>query len=203
MKKLFAIFCAVCLMPSFSAQAWIGGPFSNNSYGGQGGSDGIWEGVATGANLVGITRFAIGNVYPGIGSPATTAPANVVFPPGIVVTTPSISSGNAVIGAYGSQTTATFYFQGDFYATGTTFGSVSTASGSVFAVGSASDGANVLEFAYAGSLSGSGGFTYGGFMPSQRAFTAVGVAGITGTVAGEVPITVFGSKVSDSILLGL
>lgn len=54
MKKIFAAFCALVLMPSFSAQAWIGGPFSNNSFFGEDGDDGVYEAVA----------FPIGNKSP-------------------------------------------------------------------------------------------------------------------------------------------
>lgn len=70
MKKLFAIFCAVFLMPTFSAQAWIGGPFSNNAFFGEDGDDGVYEAVAypvrnpNGKGLtngVGTFRWAVTN----------------------------------------------------------------------------------------------------------------------------------------------
>lgn len=66
MKKIFAAFCALVLMPTFSAQAWIGGPFSNNSYFGENGDDGVYEAVAYPvggqfANGIGIFRWGVGN----------------------------------------------------------------------------------------------------------------------------------------------
>ena len=70
MKKLFALFCAICLMPSFSAHAWIGGPFSNNSFFGENGDDGVYEAVGfptSGvSNGVGIFRWAVANNVVGI-----------------------------------------------------------------------------------------------------------------------------------------
>lgn len=204
MKKLFAVFCAVCLMPTFSAQAWVGGPFSNYNFSGQGGADGIWEGVVSGTDVVGITRFAIGNTYAGVGTPTTTTPQQTAAGGGgAIITTPSIASGNAVIGAFASTTSAVFYFEGDFYGQGTTLGSVSPSSGSVVALGNSTDGANTIEFYYRGSLTGSGGFAYSSVRAPQRSFTASGQITDTGAVAGEVAITVFGTKVSDQILLGL
>ena len=72
MKKLFALFCAIVLMPAFSAQAWIGGPFSNNSFFGEDGDDGVYEAVAFPTvdpanpavpvlNGIGIFRWAVTN----------------------------------------------------------------------------------------------------------------------------------------------
>ncbi len=70
MKKLFAIFCATFLMPTFSAQAWIGGPFSNNAFFGEDGDDGVYEAIAYPvknpngrgiANGIGTFRWAVTN----------------------------------------------------------------------------------------------------------------------------------------------
>ena len=66
MKKLFAIFCAVILMPSFSSYAWIGGPFSNNTYFGEDGDDGVYEAVAIPVggqfnNGIGMYRWGVSN----------------------------------------------------------------------------------------------------------------------------------------------
>lgn len=60
MKKLFGIFAAIVLVPTFSAQAWIGGPFSGNSYSANG-DDGIYEAVATLSNGLGMFRWAVNN----------------------------------------------------------------------------------------------------------------------------------------------
>ncbi len=68
MKKIFALFCAVFLMPTFSAQAWIGGPFSNNSFFEPAGTDGVYEATATALNGIGSIAFSVGNEFQGAGA---------------------------------------------------------------------------------------------------------------------------------------
>lgn len=60
MKKVFAVFSAVILMPAYSSFAWIGGPFSQNSYF-ENGDDGVYEAIAATSNGVGLYRFAVRN----------------------------------------------------------------------------------------------------------------------------------------------
>jgi len=53
-------------MPTFSTYAWIGGPFSNNTYFGEEGDDGVYEAIAipTGGQLnngIGIFRWGVAN----------------------------------------------------------------------------------------------------------------------------------------------
>ncbi len=60
MKKVLGVFLAIVLMPASQVQAWIGGPFSNNSYF-TNGDDGIYEAYATLQNGTGLFRFAVRN----------------------------------------------------------------------------------------------------------------------------------------------
>jgi len=60
MKKGIGLFLAVVLMPAMSAQAWIGGPWSANTYASNG-DDGVYEAVATMTDGVGMYRWGVGN----------------------------------------------------------------------------------------------------------------------------------------------
>lgn len=60
MKQAFGIFAALVLMPSFQVHAWLGGPWSNDTYQ-TNGDDGIYEAVATTSNGVGMYRWAVTN----------------------------------------------------------------------------------------------------------------------------------------------
>ncbi|MEM9017565.1 MAG: hypothetical protein AAGC68_11170, partial [Verrucomicrobiota bacterium] len=122
MKQLFAIFCAIILMPMFSASAWIGGPFSNNSYFGENGDDGVYEAVASATNALGLFRIVVGNSFAGSQEIATEGSSTVVtdiFGNVVaVINTPGIASGNIVIGGFGTASNLWFY-EGVSY-TGTT-----------------------------------------------------------------------------------
>jgi hypothetical protein len=50
-------------MPSFSAQARIGGPFSGNTYFPENGDDGVYEVAATATNRTGLYRIVVGNEF--------------------------------------------------------------------------------------------------------------------------------------------
>lgn len=56
MKKIGAILSLVGLLSQSSAFAWIGGPYSNNTY--DGNSGGIFSGTIRGRNLTGLFKFA-------------------------------------------------------------------------------------------------------------------------------------------------
>lgn len=60
MKKVFAVFCALILMPSLNAHAWAGGPWSNNNVTTTG-DDGVYEAVAVATNGTGIYRWGVLN----------------------------------------------------------------------------------------------------------------------------------------------
>ncbi len=60
MKKAFAVFAAIILMPSLNAHAWVGGPWSGNNAS-PSGDDGVYEAVATATNGSGIYRWGVKN----------------------------------------------------------------------------------------------------------------------------------------------
>lgn len=200
MKKVFAIFSALCLMPSFSAQAWIGGPFSANSYFGEQSTDGVYEAAASTVNGVGLYRFAIGNEFQGINPAGVNAsvPSQSTVQPGQLVTVPGISSGNVVIGAWGSGFTNVWFYEGVQYF-GTTLGTVNQVLGQVIGMATSSDnlgqGANTITTAFRARLVKDSEFL------AATPFEGVGRAQ---TSAGDrFRFTVLGSKVSNNLLFGL
>jgi hypothetical protein len=235
MKKIFAAFCAIVLMPSFSAQAWVGGPFSNNSFFGETGADGIYEATASAVNGLGIYRIVVGNDFPGVGADSVQESGNTettVTPVGVgdggsgrPVDYIQIKSGNAIIGAFGSSWTNVWYYQGISYF-GRTLGSVSFASGSVVATAEAYSTNAVnptetepplppqdltpnafLSSAFRAKLKSSGKMvaarTFSGRGNGRVRFSDRSVQGRPTPDPVDFRFTVFGSKVSDSILLGL
>ncbi len=128
MKKTFAIFCAVILMPGLNAQAWVGGPFSyNNAL--PTGDDGIYEAVATMTNGTGIYRWAVRNQS--ARTPTTTGGGG-----GGGVTTPVDSNVNFG-GLLGASSSNVWYYRGVTYY-GPAFGMVNSTMGIVSVVGNAS-----------------------------------------------------------------
>lgn len=200
MKKLFALFCAVCLMPAFSAQAWIGGPFSNNSFFQPAGTDGVYEASATAINGMGIYRFAVGNEFAGVNPTAVafSVPRQVVYQPGTIVQEPSINSGNVVIGAWGGGFTNIWYYRGVQYF-GNTLGTVNAVSGQVVGMATSRNngGAGALQIssAFKARLVSTGPFI------AATPFIGVGRAATTGGV--RFRFTVLGSKVSENLTFGL
>lgn len=200
MKKLFALFCAVCLMPAFSAQAWIGGPFSNNSFFQPAGTDGVYEASATAINGIGIYRFTVGNEFPGVNPQGVQAsvPSQQAVPPGNIIIVPGIASGNFVIGGLANTFTNVWYFRGVQYF-GTTLGTVSAVSGKVVAMASGRNGNGVgnriLTSTFKANLVNSGKFI------AATPFIGVGRAATNGGV--RFRFTVLGSKVSNNITFGL
>jgi len=201
MKKLFAIFCAFFLSPMFSAQAWVGGPFSNNTFFGEQGDDGVYEAIATGPNALGIFRIVVGNNFAGVNPQAVQAssPSNEVVSGGPGTTTvprPGVQSGNVVIGALGRSENHLWFYEGVSYL-GVSIGTASSIVGIVAAVAFADD--------FAGGESISSSFTAsmrrtGRFLPAST-FSGAGRARVT--TGDEFAFVVFGSKVSSRILFGL
>lgn len=206
MKKPFAVFCAFVLLPLFSAQAWIGGPFSNNAYFGESGDDGVYEAVATGKNALGIYRIVVGNQFAGVNPsavvaslPQQTGSGNT----GPIVTNNGIASGNVVIGGLRSTWTNIWFFEGISYF-GDALGTVNSATGRVVGVGYAVDqanAANIIDSFFRAHL-----IRTGRFLPAI-AFSGRGTFYITagGTVQTDERhrFSIFGNKVSDDILYGL
>lgn len=193
-------------MPSFSAQAWIGGPFSGNTYFSENGDDGVYEAAATAKNGIGLYRIVVGNDFRGVnpegvklsvpGTAISTVSGTGVV--GAIIQVPGISSGNVVIGAYGNSFSNVWYREGIFYA-GTTLGSASSVRGTVTAIARAGDnygaGPIFMSSGFVAKFQGSGKF-----IPS-RVFSGRGRAQVgTGT---PFRFSVYGSKVSNRITLGL
>jgi hypothetical protein len=205
MKKIFTIFCAICLMPSFSAQAWIGGPFSNNSFNQQGGDDGVYEVVATAVNGIGLYRIVVGNNFPGVNPtgvqasvPSQAPNTGSVFNSPIVV--PGLNSGNIFFGGLGSNASNIWVFEGVSYF-GNVVGTVNSAQGNVVGIGTAFTGANQtgqrLSSFFRAKVSGTGKL-----LP-VRSFAGRGQMRVSTNIARRINFTVFGSKVSDQITFGL
>ncbi|MCG8602927.1 MAG: hypothetical protein MI807_22470 [Verrucomicrobiales bacterium] len=207
MKKLFAIFCAVVLLPSFSVQAWIGGPFSNNTYFGENGDDGIYEASASAVNGIGLFRFAVGNDFAGTQDFITSTVTTPVFDDDgnlvAVFTLDPINSGNLMFGGFG-QDSNVWFIEGVSYI-GQTNGTVNSVTGNVAAVATADDG----------NPSGAVAILNSGFKAKivndaatipVTSFSGVGKGAILAGGFGSNPtkfrFTVFGTKVSSQILFG-
>jgi len=205
MKKIFAAFCAIVLMPSFSAQAWIGGPFSNNSFSDVGGDDGIYEASASTVNGIGLYRFAVGNEFGGVNSAAVASSVSTDFiiieeDQDIVtnVNSASVASGNVVIGAWGNGFTNIWFYQGVQYF-GATLGTVNSANNTVIGMATSRDnngqGLNAISTAFRAKLIRSSDLI------AATPFQGIGRAQ---TSAGDrFRFTVLGSKVSNSFTFGL
>ena len=201
MKKIFALFCAVCLMPTFSAQAWIGGPFSNNSFFEPAGTDGVYEATATALNGIGLYRFTVGNEFPGVNPQGVQAsipspqPNPFLGPPIIV---PGIGSGNFVIGGLANAFTNVWYYRGVQYF-GLTLGTVNAVSGKVTAMGTGNDnggtGTRTLISSFKANLVNTGEFI--------AATPFIGVGRGVSSSGVRFRFTVMGSKVSNNITFGL
>ena len=147
MKKIFALVCAIVLLPNFSAHAWIGGPFSNNSFFGNEGDDGVYEAVAYpvgGAfrNGIGIFRWGVANTsaFPEGATVDVTQQVPVEISPGFFILTETSSevaldpvSSNIYFGGYG-QISHSWFIEGISYR-GNCDGSVNSGLNSVSCVG--------------------------------------------------------------------
>jgi hypothetical protein len=203
MKKFFAAFCALVLMPNFSAHAWVGGPYSGNSFSDVGGDDGVYEVVATCRNGVGLYRIVVGNNFEGVNptSVQSSVPSQVPNTGNTnPIIVPGLNSGNIFFGGLGSNASNIWVYEGVSYF-GNVIGTVNSAQSRVVAVGTAFTGANQtgtrLSSYFRASLSGSGNL-----LP-VRSFVGTGRFQISTQLGRNIRFTVFGSKVSDEILFGL
>lgn len=170
MKKIFTIFCAVCLMPSFSAHAWIGGPFSNNSYFSEQGDDGVYEAVAIPVNNranpnqvikngIGMYRWAVTN-NTSFSDGVSTSVSQVFFDDqgNILFTLVDIIplTSNVYFGGVG-QTSHTWFIEGVAYR-GSCEGTANSGIGVINCVGTAAsnDGTGLIESTFKGKYSSAG-----------------------------------------------
>ncbi len=200
MKKIFAAFCAIVLMPSFSAHAWIGGPFSQNSYFGEVGDTGIYEAIGTGRNAIGIFRIVVDNTGQQSSETSTTTAPGPGGDTTTVVTTPV--SGNTSIGGLTSEHSNSWFVEGIAYF-GDTLGTVNSALGIISAIAFAVDSANnsnLADSAFTARTSSSAKK-----LPAS-AFRGKGKLRITrngGQDEGLIRFSVFGSKISNTVNYGL
>ncbi len=214
MKKIFAAFCALVLMPSFSAQAWIGGPFSNNSYFGEEGDDGVYEAVGIPVNNrdnpnqvikngIGMYRWAVTNnssftddVSTSISTVFFDDQGNIAFT--LVDVVPLTS--NVYFGGV-NQVSHTWFIEGVAYR-GSCEGSANSGLGIVTCIGSASttNGTGLIESSFKGRYSSAGdggeGIPISRFRAKGRG-TSIDVGNPLGTVTFR--FRVFGSKVTQSV----
>jgi hypothetical protein len=203
MKKVFAILSVLCLFPGFNAYAWIGGPYSNNSFSELGGDDGVYEAVGTARNGIGLYRIVVGNSFPGVNPTAvqSSVPSDAPNPGSSVpLIIPGLNSGNIFFGALGANSSNIWVFEGVSYF-GSVIGTVNSAQGRVVGVGTAFSGPNQtgtrLSSYFRANLSGTGRL-----LP-VRSFAGTGRFQISTQLGRNLRFTVFGSKVSDEILYGL
>lgn len=149
MKKIFAIFLALVLMPSFHAYAWLGGPFSNNSFT-PAGDDGVYEAVAVPASSYGTNQFLDGNPVNqvnGIGlyrwAVSNNNTGSLVNNPATGIQEDSVSNVHFG-GLTGSTNQKTWYINGKVYY-GTCFGVVNSVAGAIRVVGTAAPAQPILN----------------------------------------------------------
>ncbi|MEM9283947.1 MAG: hypothetical protein AAGA96_19165 [Verrucomicrobiota bacterium] len=202
MKKCFAIFCATILMPMFSAQAWVGGPFSFNTYGDVQSEDGVYEASAAGeTGAIGVFRFIVGNTFQGVNAAGvvSTTGSQQATTGNVVINVPSINSGNIFIGGIGGRSNI-WFFQGVGYY-GTTLGSIVPGSGSVTGFGFANDGngngTNTIESFFTATLDRRTRYV------AATVFRGQGSARVTNNGTTDFNFSVFGAKVSNNIFIGL
>lgn len=202
MKKFFAVFSAICLIPGLNAYAWVGGPYSNNSFSDVGGDDGVYEAIGTAKNGIGMYRIVVGNSFEGVNPTAvqSSVPSQVGSGGNFPITVPGLNSGNIFFGALGSSASNIWVFEGVSYF-GNVIGTVNSAQGRVIGVGTAFTGANQtgarLSSYFRANLTGTGKL-----LP-VRTFAGTGKFQVSTQLGRNVRFTVFGSKVSDEILFGL
>lgn len=125
MKQAFGIFLAILVMPAFQVQAWIGGPFSNDSYQSNG-DDGVYEAIGTMTDGTAMYRWAVNNENAG-GVAMTGGQANGAQ-------TSNVQFG----GLIGSQNPHIIWYRGIVYY-GRCFGIVNSHMKLVSVTGNASD----------------------------------------------------------------
>lgn len=200
MKKIFTIFCAICLMPSFSAQAWIGGPFGNNTFFGDEGDDGVYEAVAvpfgSARNGIGLYRWGITNNFNGL---APNFTSTFTFTDGTGGSSAFVVpvSGNVAFGGV-SQFTHTWFINGVYYR-GFCEGSVNSGLGSISAIGAARSASGLSGVFESISSGFRANFADSGNGIPIRRFEGRGRASTVGGELADFRFVVFGSKVSNSV----
>jgi len=197
MKQIFAVFCAIVLLPTFTTHAWVGGPFSNNGYFGESGDDGIYEAVGVTKNGIGIFRWAVANNVTGIDSGDITN-FTINFAGGTRIDIVPVSS-NAESGGLGVYT-HTWFINGVAY-WGRCRGSANSGINRVYCVGEGVDS----FFAGASSSSFLARFErFGDGLPVSR-FSGKGrvsVSDVNANVIFESNFRAFGSKGTSDVIVG-
>lgn len=125
MKQIIGIFSALVLVPSMQVQAWVGGPWSNDSYQ-ENGDDGVYEAIGTLTDGTAMYRWAVQNENPGgvsmVGGQANGAQTSNVDFGGLI----------------GAQSPHVIWYRGVIYY-GRCFGIVNSNMKSVLVSGNASD----------------------------------------------------------------
>ena len=129
MKKFFAIFTAVVLMPASHTMAgWRGGPFSNNNAI-PSGDDGVYEAIAIMENGTGLYRFGVRN-----NGVSTQVAAGFGGGAGAPVDSSNVQFNAGLLSAFSSNV---WYYKGITYY-GVTWGIANSDMGIVAATGNAS-----------------------------------------------------------------
>lgn len=187
-------------MPSFSAHAWIGGPFGNNTFFGEEGDDGVYEAVAvpigSARNGVGLYRWGVTNNFTGI-SPQFTRTFTISSGGGsddFIVG----ASGNVAFGGVGLFS-HTWFISGIYYR-GFSEGTVNSGLGIISAIGAARSAAGLSGIVESISSGFRAKFTDTGSGIPIRRFEGRGQATThNATGSSNFRMTVFGSKVSNSV----
>lgn len=201
MRKVIAIFCALFLAPSFSAKAWIGGPFSNNTYFGEEGDDGVYEAVAvpfgSARNGVGIYRWGVTNNFTGLSPQFITS---------VTLTSSTGSSGfqvpvsgNVEFGGVGNFTHS-WFITGTFYR-GFCQGTVNSGIGAISCIGAAQSADGLSGVSESISSSFRATFTAKNQGLPVRRFEGRGSASTTDGSGAflNFRFAVFGSKVANGV----
>lgn len=213
MKKIFAAFCALVLMPSFSAQAWIGGPFSNNAFFGEDGDDGVYEAVAypignkapnvpTVKNGIGTFRWAVTNTK-SFTDDVTTSVTSAFFDDEGNITATFVDvrplTSNVYFGGVG-QVSHTWFIEGVAYR-GNCEGSVNSGIGAISCIGQAAnqeDTSQTVSSSFRAKFDGGGqGLPVSRFSGKGRG-TAVDFLDPNATIPFR--FVVFGSRVTTTVV---
>lgn len=201
MKKVFAVFCALILAPSFTANAWIGGPFSNNTYFGENGDDGVYEAVAipfgSARNSLGIYRWGITNNFPGL-DPQNTTSVTLSANGGSSTFAVPVSSNVEFSGV--SHFTHTWFVTGTYYR-GFCQGTVNSGLGAITCIGAAQSADGLSGISESVSSSFRATFTSKNQGVPVRRFEGQGRAATTDGSGAflNFRFAVFGTKVANGV----
>lgn len=202
MKKIFSIFFALVLFPGYSAHAWIGGPFGNNTYFGEEGDDGVYEAVAVpvgkARNGVGIYRWGVTNNFTGL-DPQNTTTFTFSSTTGFDTFTVPVSS-NIMFGGT-SLFTHSWFLNGVYYR-GFCEGTVNSGLGVISCIGAARSAAGLSGIVESISSGFRAQFSDRNNGIPVRRFEGTGKARTHVDSTGEVAdfrFSVFGSKVANGV----